>query len=1025
MLSINKILYKCIVPVLIATTVFLFTNPFKFYIFGQDSIPFIGLFTFYQNPLFTFNDGIETVYFSFLVSFLNNVFYNPIVTEDVLIFLGALIATIGIFDLIDVLDFKFGRNTSIFGKIVASLFYLYNPFTLSVTWPHISFWSFLMIAAPFLISFLVDTLYNGGNLKRLLATTILFFFIAPGASGSFLPFILIIILIFLVYWLYFFIRTLLSHKTIKPQIKKLLYIILFPLLAFLWDFIPMYEMGILYTYRGISSSSLFKLFYSESRTTTLPHVLSLLAYSWIYFVPNAYPWIGSLHVIQLAGYSLLFLIPFSVIMFAKGKKVRPVIVVAAIAVVFSTGYNPPFGIINYYLYRLGGPFLIIANAYYFVSQFYVLFLAVLVYFVFGLSLSSITKPESNGKLRRRVYTRIRHLSIHYKPLIAIFLIIVIVGISSYPFFANQVYQKEGTNIDELNLNNGALELQAFLKSSYKSPDFYTLLIPTSSLDGATYLSYNNNSTFADSRGLISTLDPYPLIWQNDSLISGILENYLSSGDFSDMVGVMQYFHIKYIIFTWDYPTDIYWMTHSPDGKIYNMTEIYTSLVKSFGNPYNFGNYSVFTVPNVTPFLGAIQNPIFVNSSMDNYTNFLASLNYSQIPQNQLKLLNEALLANVSGDNSLSILKYVLQKNYELPLNGSLLLMDNGSLLNADIIANSNNSKYLTLKPIIASEISNNTTYSTDMLFENSTYYSKSPSTITFKQNVSLPSLFNIKFSMEDTPFNNRDSVYLKFGDITVGVQVINVSSTAGSNNYVLQLTAGFAGRNNPYGWSNIMLPNINSTGTKINLSIETYSNYSLRLELNIPQLNFRTSTMFYFGQDNFLYDVGNAASQYVYGYRMPYNYSLIFATGNDITNVYNFSVLEGYPINSIILEKIKSEPILIQTEPKISMYGNYYFTLNNVKSDTYVYFINPAVEKSIVEITSADEKATYIKSENPFEIYKITGQSNTTVTISIIFPGSVYVAFPISVVEIVVLSSLLTYLLIAPGTSFVYRKTKK
>jgi len=134
MLSINKILYKCIVPVLIATTVFLFTNPFKFYIFGQDSIPFIGLFTFYQNPLFTFNDGIETVYFSFLVSFLNNVFYNPIITEDVLIFLGALIATIGIFDLIDVLDFKFGRNTSIFGKIVASLFYLYNPFTLSVTW---------------------------------------------------------------------------------------------------------------------------------------------------------------------------------------------------------------------------------------------------------------------------------------------------------------------------------------------------------------------------------------------------------------------------------------------------------------------------------------------------------------------------------------------------------------------------------------------------------------------------------------------------------------------------------------------------------------------------------------------------------------------------------------------------------------------------------------------------------------------------------------------------------------------------
>jgi len=1023
-LSIKKAFYKCIVPVLIAATIFLFTNPFRFYIFGQDSITFIGLFSFYQNPLFTFNNGIETVYFSFLVNSLNAVFHNPILTEDILMFFGALLATIGIFDLIDVLDFKFGRNASIFGKIVASLFYLYNPFTLSVTWAHIEGWPFLMVAAPFIISFLLDTLYNRGSAKRLLATTILFFFLAMGASGSFLPFILIIILIFLVYWFYFFIEALISHKTIKPYIKKLVYIILFPLLAFLWDFIPMLNLGIAYLNR-ISGPSLFQLFYSESSTTTLPHVLSLLAYSWIYFVPNAYPWIGSLQVIQLAGYSLLFFVPFSMIMFAKAKNVSPMIVIAILAVVFSTGYNPPFGIINYYLFRLGGPFLIIANAYYFVSQFYVLFLSVLIYFVFGLSLSSIPKSKSNGNLRKKVYTWIRHLSIYYKPLMAIFLIIVIIGISSYPFFTNQVYQRRGTNIDEVNLNNGALELQAFLKSSYGSPDFNSLLIPTSSLDGATYLSYNNNSTFADSKGLISTLDPYPLIWQNNSLISKILENYLSSGNFSNMAGIMRYFHIKYIIFTWDYPAGIYWMTHSPDGKIYNMTEIHTSLVKSFGNPYNFGNYSVFTVPNVTPLLGAIQNPIFVNTSIDNYTNFLASLNYSKIPQNRLKLLTEALPANESGGSSLSILKYVLKKNYELPLDGSLLLMDNGSLLNADIIANSNNSKYLTLKPMIASEISNDTTYSTNMLFENSTYYSKSPSTITFKQNVSLPSLFNIKFSMEDTPFNNRDSVYLKFGDIIVGVQVINVSSTAGSNNYDLGLTADFAGRNNPYGWNNIMLPNIKSTGTKINLSIETYSNYSSRVEVNIPQLNFRTSTMFYFGQDNFLYDAGNAASQYVYGYRMPYNYSLIFATGNDITNVYNFSVLEGYPINSVILEKIKSEPVLIQTEPKISMYGNYYFTLNNVKSDTYVYFINPAVEKNIVETTNADEKATYIKSENPFEIYKITGQSNTTVPISIIFPGSVYVAFPISVVEIVVLSSLLTYLLIAPGTSLVYRKTKK
>jgi len=1018
----NKV-YKYIVPVLIAATVFLFINPFKYYIFGQDSVPFIGLFTFYQNPLFTFNDGIEMTYFSFLVNSLNTVFHNPIVTEDILMFFGALLATLGIFDLINVLDFKFGRNTSMLGKIVASLFYLYNPFTLSVTWAHIMSWSFLMIAAPFLISFLIDTLYNGGNLKRLLATTILFFFLAPGTSEAFLPFILIIFLIFLLYWLYFFTKALMSHEeTIKSHIKKLVYIIIFPLLAFFWNFVPMYNIGLLYTFRISSPSYLFQLFYWESRTTTLMHVLSLLAYSWIYLVPNAYPWIGSLHVIQLVGYSLAYLSPLGAIMFAKSKKVRPMAIAAVIAVIFSTGVNPPFGIINYYLFRLGGPFLILTNAYYFVCQFYVLFLTILIYFLFGLSLSSIPKSESIGKFRKRIYTNIRHLPIYYKPLMAL-LIIAIVGISSYPFFTNQVYQNTGTNIDELNLNNGALELQTFLKSNYTSPYFYTLLIPTSSLDGATYLSYNNNSTFADSRGLISTLDPYPLIWCNNSLISTILENYLSSGDFSDMAGVMQYFHVKYIIFTWDYPSDIYWMTHSPDGKTYNMTEIYASLVKSFGNPYNFGNYYVFTVQNVTPFLGAIQNPIFVNSSMDNYINFLASLNYSQLPQNQLKLFTEALLASGDEGNSMSVLEYVPQKNYDLPLNGSLLLMDNGSLVSANIIAKHNNSKYLTLKPLIVSEISNKSTYSTNMLFKNSTYYSKSPSTIWFKQNVSLPSLLNITFSMENTTFNNTDYIDLKFGNVIVSVQAINVSQTAGSNNYILALTANFAGKSKPYCWKNIWLPNIN--GKKIDLSIETFPNYSSLVTVNVPELNYKTSTMFYFGQDNFLCDPGNAQSQYVYGYRMPRSYSIVFDSGNDITKVYNFSILEGYLINYIILEKIKSEPILIQTEPKISIYGNYHITLNNIKSNSYVYFINPTFEKNIIETNNIEVKATYITSEKPFEIYKITGQSNITTIISIIFPGLVDIFFPMSVLEILVLSSVLIYLLISPSIAFTYRKVKK
>lgn len=429
---------RLVIPVIIASTVLLFLNPFKFYIFGQDSITFIGLFSFNQNPLFTFNDGIEMTYFSIVVRFFTDVFRSTIIAEDVIIFLGAVLAIIGIFDLIDVLNFKFSRKVSLSGKILASSFFLYNPFTLSVTWAHISEWSFLMVLVPFVISFLTDTLYNGGNLKRFLVTTLLLFILAPGAAGPLLPFVLIVICVFLVFWFYSFIRTWCSHESRGAYLKKLGYFILFPLVAFVWDFVPMFEMGASFAIPPAGAMSLFPLFYSESKTTSLFHVLSLFGYSWIYVVQNAYPWIGLLQVIELAGYSLLFLIPFAVKMVEKSEKVRPLAVIAILAVTFSVGSNPPFGIINYQLLRIRGPFMILVNAYYFVGQFYVLFLSVLIYFVLSLSLSSLPRINFRKDSKSRLSRYEHYMISNYKALITIAVIIAILGVSTYPFFSEQV-----------------------------------------------------------------------------------------------------------------------------------------------------------------------------------------------------------------------------------------------------------------------------------------------------------------------------------------------------------------------------------------------------------------------------------------------------------------------------------------------------------------------------------------------------------------------------------------------------------
>ena len=125
-----------ILPAFLALLVFLFLPGSSYYLFAEDSLTFFGRFTFYQNPLFSFNFGIEMFYFSAIDKFIVGTSSNVAIGQHFLIFIATYIATVGFFDLVDVvrdLPQRFGRITS---KIIGSIIFLYNPFTLSVIWSH-------------------------------------------------------------------------------------------------------------------------------------------------------------------------------------------------------------------------------------------------------------------------------------------------------------------------------------------------------------------------------------------------------------------------------------------------------------------------------------------------------------------------------------------------------------------------------------------------------------------------------------------------------------------------------------------------------------------------------------------------------------------------------------------------------------------------------------------------------------------------------------------------------------------------
>ena len=548
-----RLIENIILPFFISCTIFLFIRGPNNYIFGQDSMPFFGLFSFYQNPLFSFNNGIETAYSSVLMKFILDIFSNVIISQRLMIFLGTYISGIGFFDLLDVLSFMPNKFPRLLSKTFGLMLFLYNPFTLSVTWAHISAWSTLLLISPFIISFLTETVFKGGNLKRFCLTSLLTIVFVSGLMGGNYPFFLLTVGIYLAFPLYFIARNPKEKSNVVMMLKRVTYIVLFVCISTLWAFLPDFFVTFISSAgTAYSKSFLLKFIISESQSTNLPNVLSLIGYSWIYGVPNAYPWIYYLNAIRTSAYLLLFFLPLIFTVMRKIKTFLPITIVAAFAVIFSTGSNFPFGILNERLLFMKGPFLFLVNAYYFVLQFYVLFISLLISVILYLIIPRNEHKIQNYKISHYNFKWINIMIRRYiKRIIVISLAFFLLSTFFYPFFNDQVYQSKGTNIDEININNGLLSLENYLKKNYSSPYYNTLLIPTSS-GKATYFCYNNNSTFEDSTGLISTVDPYPLIREDNSYLASSIENYLSSDNFRNIIGVLDFLHIKYIILTYNY-----------------------------------------------------------------------------------------------------------------------------------------------------------------------------------------------------------------------------------------------------------------------------------------------------------------------------------------------------------------------------------------------------------------------------------------------------------------------------------------
>lgn len=965
---------------ILSISVLMFTFPYKWLIFGQDSIPIIHVFSYYSNPLYPYRNDLSAIYYDLAISSIQSIIRNVAISERLLL---ALFVFLSSFFLLDFFKILLGshRNTKFpyVASAVAIIFYQYNLFTLSVTWPHILVWTLLMVSAPLIVSFLTYTLFFGVSVKRLSLTSFFMFIFASSISNDYLPFFIIIVLVFILFGICQFIRL---KQDRKKNIIIIFVILLFVMAMVLWSNIPLYFSSI-YSNLQIDSQSFYLSFAkSESVHTTLWNVISLSGYSWLYggppYGPGAYPWYQYFNFLKLINKIFIpIIILFALYYLKDNKQLRPLALISLFAIIFSTGTNPPFGQVNILLLSFKGLFLFLVNPYYFILQFYVLFLSAAIF----LTLFQLTKSQGSLKFLSHRPPRIKFTVKNFIRKISkyavIVLIIILIVSNFFPFLSDNVYQKHGDNIDVIDINNGIPALDSYLEKTNSAPDYLSILLPLSSFDGRDSLTYNNNSTFIDSVGLVQTFDPYPLIWQDNSNVSTIIENYFGNNNFQDMRLVLDYLHVRYIIYTHDFPREYNYMIRSPNGEYYNMTNIFTNLKSNFGPPRVFGNYSLFTVSGVEPVAGIIDNPAFINLNFSEYVSFLSSINGNNFKNSTKTLLQSAIPGTKVPD--MYIYSYNPNKaSYFIGNSSSYYFVNYSgtlSIVSQAYIQSTREGRYINISP--------------ELIYQQS---DKDYNYFKLKDKVSAGKMVNVSIAPNMERPNQRFTFESRFGEDYVNVSVYNDTKF-----YDIYISANsdVLHKNGNYAWDNIIIP----YNVKIsNISIWYRHGDEITVTYSSSGEQFQNVKTFYYGASNYFLDMGYSTENFLKN--MSINGSGIFSILGGPFNLSSLHLYSVPPITYILSYNGSKNPSFKKESISTTIFGNYKINAT-IGNDSYLYFFDyPGIPWYV---TIKTVTYTSVFHSDSFLLFDISVKTESSESIYLHTEYLTKVSFYASIVEIIIL----------------------
>lgn len=248
------------------------------------------------------------------------------------------------------------------GRVFAALFYMMNPYSMSVIWWNQLFWIFTYILVPTLLGLFVKVLEGRGLFRQTLLICIVLIMLSPGLIAAYIPMLIIS------FGTYLLLHILLNRRDIwgiKNSIKISGFVVFFGVLVSAWWLFP-WAKSIPEFYSMADPSNAGKALSYASRYSTITNTVRMLGYSPIHARFRSdfyYDWISIYSSTPFLLMSFLFpIVGLSSFLSHNEKTDKEFLlyfaILSLIGIFLMKGAAPPFGQINMALLDLpfGGVF---------------------------------------------------------------------------------------------------------------------------------------------------------------------------------------------------------------------------------------------------------------------------------------------------------------------------------------------------------------------------------------------------------------------------------------------------------------------------------------------------------------------------------------------------------------------------------------------------------------------------------------------------------------------------------------------